>query len=97
VLIEVLERTARDVAKTIARNAAIGGVADGIFAAVDSKPIIKEVGCGVVTSGAGTVAREVFWHLTKNTGKWGHIVGVGASIGARYAYRQKFCKEEEER
>jgi hypothetical protein len=99
-LIGILEKTAKEIAKGVAKNAAVGGAADGILATVDKKSageVVKEIGCGVVTSGGGTAAKEAFDHFTKNGGKWGHIVGITASIGSRYVYRRLFYKQDYEK
>lgn len=96
-LIGILEKTAKEIAKGIAKNAAVGGAADGVLATVDKKSageVIKEVGCGVVTSGGGTAAKEAFDYFTKSGGKWGHVVGITASIGSRYIYRRLFYEQK---
>lgn len=87
-LIEILEKTSKEIAKEIAKNAAIGGAADGIIGVIDKKNILKEVGCGVVTSGSGTAAREVFNYFIKGQARWGGLIGISASIGTRYMYRK---------
>ena len=82
-----------------------GGAIDGLLGAghamklyraglIDRDLVVKhtlqEASCGVITSGAGTAGTVVVALAMGGMGPAALIVGMGASVGARYAYRSRF-------
>ncbi len=61
------------------------GKIDGTQAA---KHVAAESGCGFVTSASGTAGTIAVYMLTGSMGPAAMAVGMGASIGSRYAYRK---------
>jgi hypothetical protein len=55
--------------------------------------IIKEAGCGFTSSTIGTAASKVATVVFKTSPSASLIVGLGASVGARYAYRSTISSE----
>ncbi len=84
----ILEKTAKEIGKTILKSAAMGATSDALIGLATKKNPIKEGACGAVSSAAGMAAKEGFEHFVKSTGKGGMIAGVSASIVTRYAIRR---------
>jgi hypothetical protein len=61
------------------------GKIDGTQATVH---VCAEAGCGFVTSSSGTAGTIIVYMLTGSMGPAAMAVGMGASIGSRYAYRR---------
>jgi hypothetical protein len=61
------------------------GKIDGTQAA---KHVAAETGCGFVTSSSGTAGTIAVYMITGSMGPAAMAVGMGASIGSRWAYRK---------
>jgi hypothetical protein len=61
------------------------GQIDGSQAA---KHVAAETGCGFVTSASGTAGTIAVYMITGSMGPTAMVIGMGASMGSRYAYRK---------
>lgn len=94
-LIGILEKTAKEVAKAVGKSAASGAITDGVVGAASGKNPLKEAACGATSAAAGALAKEGFEHFVKSTGPAGLIVGVSTSIFTRYVFRRTFADTED--
>lgn len=93
----------REVARLCGRAGVAGAVVDGAVGGLNAakylragkidgnqaaKHVCAEAGCGFVTSSAGTAGTIAVYFFTGSMGPAAMAVGMGASIGSRYAYRQ---------
>lgn len=93
----------KEVAKICGRAGAAGAIVDGGVGAINAakymragkidgvqaaKHIGAEAGCGFVTSSAGTAGTIAVYMVTGAMGPAAMAVGMGASIGSRWAYRK---------
>ena len=68
---------------------AIKAVRDGkLDTAGAAKHVAAEAGCGFVTSSAGTAGTVAVYMLTGTMGPAALVLGMGASMGSRWAYRK---------
>ena len=92
-----------EVAKICGRAGVAGAVVDGGVGAINAfkymqagkidrnqaiKHVAAESGCGFVTSSSGTAGTIAVYMLTGSMGPAAMAVGMGASIGSRWAYRK---------
>ncbi len=92
-----------EVAKLCGRAGVAGAVVDGAVGGLNAakymragridgtqaaKHVAAETGCGFVTSSSGTAGTIAVYMLTGSMGPAAMAVGMGASIGSRWAYRQ---------
>lgn len=61
------------------------GQIDGVQAA---RHVVAETGCGFVTSASGTAGTIAVFMITGSMGPAAMVVGMGASMGSRLAYRK---------
>lgn len=61
------------------------GTIDGTQAA---RHVVAETGCGFVTSASGTAGTIAVYMVTGSMGPAAMVVGMGASMGSRMAYRK---------
>ncbi|MFW5966674.1 MAG: hypothetical protein ACOCV2_04100 [Persicimonas sp.] len=93
----------KEVARLCGRAGVAGAVVDGAVGGLNAakylregkidggqaaKHVCAEAGCGFVTSSAGTAGTIAVYFFTGTMGPAAMAVGMGASIGSRYAYRQ---------
>jgi hypothetical protein len=52
------------------------------------KHIAAETGCGFITSSAGTAGTVAVYMITGTMGPAALVMGMGASMGSRWAYRK---------
>ena len=94
---------AKELAKICGRAGAAGAIVDGAVGGINAakylsagkidgtqaaKHVAAEAGCGFVTSSSGTAGTIAVYMLTGSMGPAAMAVGMGASIGSRYAYRK---------
>lgn len=93
----------QEVARLCGRAGAAGAIVDGAMGAMqaagavrdgrlDSKGAAKhvaaEAGCGFVTSASGTAGTVAVYIVTGSMGPAALALGMGASMGSRWAYRK---------
>ena len=94
---------ATEIARLCGRAGVAGAVVDGSMGTVQAvkavregkldnagaaKHIAAEAGCGFVTSSAGTAGTVAVYMITGSMGPAALVLGMGASIGSRWAYRK---------
>jgi hypothetical protein len=68
---------------------AVKAVRDGkLDAAGAAKHVAAEAGCGFITSSAGTAGTVAVYMVTGTMGPAALVMGMGASMGSRWAYRK---------
>ena len=68
---------------------AAGALRDGrVDAAGAAKHVAAEAGCGFVTSASGTAGTVAVYLVTGSMGPAALALGMGASMGSRWAYRK---------
>lgn len=92
-----------EVARLCGRAGIAGAVVDGSMGTVQAvkavrdgklntsgaaKHIAAEAGCGFVTSSAGTAGTVAVYMVTGTMGPAALVLGMGASMGSRWAYRK---------
>ena len=97
----------KEIAKLCGRAGVAGAVVDGSMGGVQAikalregrldgagaaKHVAAEAGCGFVTSSAGTAGTVAVYLVTGTMGPTALVLGMGASMGSRWAYR-KFVGE----
>lgn len=94
---------AMELAKICGRAGVAGAVIDGALGGVSAakclrngqidgmqaaRHVVAETGCGFVTSASGTAGTIAVYMLTGSMGPAAMVVGMGASMGSRFAYRR---------
>lgn len=92
-----------EVARLCGRAGVAGAVVDGSMGAMQAvkavrdgklngagaaKHVASEAGCGFVTSSAGTAGTVAVYMVTGSMGPAALVMGMGASMGSRWAYRK---------
>lgn len=92
-----------EVARLCGRAGVAGAVVDGSMGGMQAlkamrdgkvdkggaaKHVAAEAGCGFVTSSAGTAGTVAVYMLTGTMGPAALVMGMGASMGSRWAYRK---------
>lgn len=92
ILIRTAEKTIEELAKETAKSAALSALGEGAISTLGGErnpaEIAKDVGCGAFTGAAGTLAQEAYKHFVGSSGIRGVVVGIGAGVVARHAYRR---------
>ena len=93
----------RELAAICGRAGMAGAVVDGALGGVQAAKAMREgkidakgavvhasseAGCGFVTSAAGTAGTLAAYMVTGSLGPGALVMGMGASMGSRWAYRQ---------
>lgn len=94
---------ATEIARLCGRAGVAGAVVDGTMGGVQAfkavregkldgkgaaKHVAAEAGCGFVTSSAGTAGTVAVYLVTGTMGPAALVLGMGASMGSRWAYRK---------
>lgn len=94
---------AMEIARLCGRAGVAGAVVDGSMGGVQAlkamregkldgagaaKHVAAEAGCGFVTSSAGTAGTVAVYLVTGTMGPAALVLGMGASMGSRWAYRK---------
>jgi len=85
-----LETNKEKIIDTLKKAALVGSIIDGGISVLHKRgpvDVVKDTGCGAVTSTVGSGAKMTYDHFTKTNNVTGRIVGGVASVAARYAYR----------
>lgn len=92
-----------EVARLCGRAGAAGAIVDGAMGAMQAagalrdgrlnsagaaKHVAAEAGCGFVTSASGTAGTVAVYMITGSMGPAALALGMGASMGSRWAYRK---------